>query len=137
MLSCLTCRVPGSDYEYLLFNQSPCLGCRRAVKDACAKQTLQRRDFKSPIRNTGGQYHRAGDDLASIGQRHHSLVPFSPKTDGRMRVDDLGAEVEGLLMGTAGDLFAADATGEPEVVPNHRAGSRLTSQRLRLNNNRA
>jgi hypothetical protein len=59
------------------------------------------------------------------------------QADRPLAVDDVGAEPDGLMEGPVGQLGAADAAGEPQVVADHGGGPGLPAGRLRLQQGRA
>ena len=76
-------------------------------------------------------------DLAAVGRASATCRPSSGAGSSRSRMSrNVRAEHPGLLVGALGELGAADAAREAEVVADQRAGARLAADRLALDDQR-
>ena len=102
----------------------------RPVEDPRSDQRLQCRHLQAPVGHASGDDDRPGVHLGAVAEGHHPAIPLCPQRRGGAAVDDVGPEQHRLFKGAGGQLGAADAPGEPEVVPDHGARTRLTAQRF-------
>ena len=89
-------------------------------------EPLEVGDVGSAIRNAGRDHNRSAGNSRSIAQFDDVEAVLLSKLGGGVAVDHLSAEEDRLIEGACGELGAADAAGEAEVVANHGARTGLS-----------
>ena len=129
--------VPGAHHGDALALHRPGLGRRGSVEHAHPDQAVEARDPEAPVRDARGDHHRARDGVDAGSERED--VVFTPRRErrGTPHEHELGAELARLVVGAGGELAAAEAAREPEVVADPGARARLPAERARLDDERS
>src|SRR3954447_15658066 len=106
--------------------------CPSAVEQPSALEALLVRQAEPAIGHTSRADRGAGDDLGTVGEIPAHLMRQAFSAHAFARQQDLGAEAAYLLARALGQLSAADAIGEAEVVLDPRAASGLAAKRVAL-----
>ncbi len=130
-------RVGASDDEDVATRVCRCLGCRTPVEHARPDQRLQRRHVEPAIPGAHRQDHRGAAHRAAVGQRDHELAPVTREPGDRLHEHELRPEHPRLVVRALGQLPAADAAREPEVVPDERARRGLAADAALVDHQRA
>ena len=112
------------------------LGGRRAIEHALAEEAVEAVDLETVVGHTRGDDDRSRADVDGLGQGDDPLRPARGEAGDLTDQQELDAERNRLLVGSRGQLGAADASGESEVIADHRAGSRLAADHLTLDDER-
>ena len=117
-------------------SQTGAFGRGGAVVDAGAGERRDAGRRMLAILHAGGGQQRARDDLAAVAQRQ-ALVSAVDRDAGHFeRHEHLGAEPLCLRDRAPGQLAAADAGREAEIVLDLRAGARLPARRMPIEQQR-
>ena len=108
-----------------------------AVVDAPAGELVEPGRLQPPVGHAGGHDERPGLDLPRAVEEHRPHRPAGLEADDVARQDHLGAEAGDLGDGALGEVGAAQALGEPQVVLDRRALSRLAAGGLALDDDGA
>src|SRR4030095_3531250 len=86
------------------------------VEDPAAGELVEPGRVQGVVADPGGQDHGVGGDLAAVGEGHHQGRPSRLEAGDVGRGEDLAPDLGRLPAGPVGELGAADAVGEAEVV---------------------
>src|SRR5439155_16635611 len=106
------------------------------VEDARAFVVAQAVEGEPPVGGAGGEHDGACCDLPLFFQSHDVSSVAGFERDGAVGGRGSGAELARLTDGAAGELGAADAGGEAEVVLDPARRSRLAAERRALDDQR-
>src|SRR4029453_3672606 len=93
-----------------------CLAGPRAVEQPRARQAFLVRQAEPAVGHAGGADRGAGEDLGAVRQVAAHLVRQAFGAYALARQQNLGSEAADLLTRALGQLMAADAIGEAQVV---------------------
>src|SRR5512141_243834 len=132
----LSGRVPRAGYKDVLpFDEAPI--ARDDIENSGPREALEFRDAQAAVGRSGSDEHALRDDLRPVRQHHDAIRPPGLEPARLAREDVLRPEEPGLLVRTLGQLGAADAARETEVVPDHRTGAGLPAYRFTLDDDGA
>ncbi len=128
--------VASAQHQHLLPEVMPGLGQGGAIVQAGPGQALLPRHLQALGGHAGGDQQRVAGEFRAVAQLHEAVRVLAPHR-GRIRAQDLHPEALRLAGGAAGQVRAAQAPGETQVVLDHRAGARLAAGGLALHQHRA
>ncbi len=108
--------VGAADEVDLLLGAGHGFGSGGAVVDAGAGKLLRAGDVEAAVGDAGGDEADVAGEFAAIGHAERCGRPFSRADAGDALGEELRAEAVGLEEGALGELVAAEALREAEVV---------------------
>ena len=133
----LSGRVRAAEHVHVPPGEAGRFRSRAAVEHTGTVERFERREAEPPVADTRRQQHGARSDRAALGQIDRERVTHASEVGRALHEGEPGAECPGLLVRALREVPAADSTGEPEEVPDQRAGGRLTADATLVDDERA
>src|SRR6267142_1382070 len=106
----------------------------RAVVDTRTFELTEIRERRHTVSSPSGNDHCPSRDGHAVVESHAVGVVFADQLCGAFRDHDLGAKLLCLGVGASGQLSTGNARWKSKVVLDSRARARLSSRRVRLDN---